>query len=385
MSPLDPDQNQGGMIFALAPSFASDGRAFATVETVGLTSSASECTVLTSQNRGGDWSVAIRPLPATGCEQVRAIGSGGDFSLLVRRAGQWSATPAGLGARILDRLQEGPGLAAPVPYPVLAITPAPDWTRDRTAFVGAWGGGIWSYGADVRRTDGRLPCASEVGSAFRLTWEAEAWVHGWLGGASSSERRVRVREVEYEPSRVVDLATASAGQETEEYVNWDLRAYWTEDEEPAWIRISQGYWTSHRKGDVPWPDGPYELLEGAMQRFEGGTMFRLFRPNGPGSTLVLVGRDGRGAWRELADGPALAATPARLPDSTGLPDSIAPATPTSLPDRSAVPATPASLSDPAVPPAPPGLPDQSAVPATPATLPERPAVPLTPAVLPPAP
>jgi hypothetical protein len=161
---------------------------------------------------------------------------------------------------------------------------------------------------------------------------------------------VRIREAEYAPRRVVDLATSSAGQETGEYVTWDLRAYWTEDEEPGWIRISQGYWTSHRKGDVPWPEGPYEVLEGAIQRFEGGTMFRLLRTAGLGSTLVLVGRDSRGAWRELTDGPAMAATPASLPTF-------------------AVPAAPAGLSDPPMLAPPPSLPDRFAVPATPASLP----------------
>jgi hypothetical protein len=369
MPPLAQAQNQGRATVALSPSFAVDGHAFAAVESAGPTSDSAGCTVLGSDNRGRDWGVAIRTGPASGCERVHAIGSGSDFSLLVRRGGQWSATPGGFGERLLERLQEGPSLASPVPYPVLAITPTPDWARDRSAFVGAWGGGVWFYGPDARRTDGRLPCATEVGSGFHLTWEAEAWVHGWLGCAASPERRVRIREAAYAPSRVPNLAASGPGPEPEDYVNWDLRAYWTEDEEPGWFRISQGYWTSHRKGDLPWPAGSYELLEGAVQRFEGGAMFRLFRPNGPGSTLVLVGRDSRGSWRDLpdrTDRPAMPATPAILPTIV-------------------VSAPPAGLPDAPVPAPPPNLPDRSAVPATPATLPDRFAVPATPAVLPPAP
>jgi hypothetical protein len=186
-------------------------------------------------------------------------------------------------------------------------------------FLGAWGGGIWTYGPEVRRTDGRLPCPLEAGPSFRLVWEAEAWVHGWLGCATSAERRVRIREAEYPPNRVNDLAIAAAGLGSTEPVAWDLRAYWTEDEEPGWFRISETSWTSHRKGDLPWPQSPVEMLDGSVQRFEGGVMLRLHRMQGADSTLVLLGRDSRGSWRELHDvAPARAvqATPATLPSRT---------------------------------------------------------------------
>jgi hypothetical protein len=194
------------------------------------------------------------------------------------------------------------------------IVPPPDFPRDRTVFVGAWGGGIWTYGAEVRRTDGRLPCPTEVGPTFRQTWDTEAWAHGWLGCASSGERQVRIRETEYPPSRILDVVAAS-----EELVVWDLRAYWTEDDEPGWYRISQGYWTAHQKGDLPWPDGPIEVLDGTVQRFEGGTMIHLTRGTNPGATLVLIGRDRRGSWRELPEGPVAPATPTAIVPATPSP------------------------------------------------------------------
>jgi hypothetical protein len=318
---LVPSQNHSQVTLFLSPNFAQDGLAFAAVDNAGPTPASSGCTVLATSNRGVDWTVAIPAVSYYGCEQTRAVGAGADFSLMVRRGGQWRATP-GIGERLLERLREGPAIASPVPYPVSVVVSPPDFPRDRTVFVGGWGGGIWSYGTEARRTDGRLPCPTEVGATFRQIWDAEAWVHGWLGCASSAERRVRIRETEYPPSRILDVAVEFPAEGVEPVV-WDLRAYWTEDEEPGWYRISQGNWTAHRKGDLPWPEGPIAMVEGTIQRFEGGTMMHLTRGGSPGATLVLVGRDGRGSWRELLDG-AAAPAPTPLPVIPSPPPTLIP-------------------------------------------------------------
>lgn len=297
VAPLIPERDQRRVALVLSPGFSADGRAFATVDVAAPTSAGSTCTVLATESRGREWSVALPPLPSATCDEIRALGSGREFSLLVRRGGEWTATPGGTGERLLQSIPEGPGIAAPVPNPVTAIVPGPDQTRDRSVFVGAWGGGIWAYGTNVQRTDGRLPCAVEAGPAFRGVWETEAWVHGWLGCATAAERRTRVREVEFGPVRLSEIGATTADGEDE--MMWDLRALWPEDDDAGWYRLSQGSWTFHRSGELPWPEGPSRLLEGAVQHFEGGLMLRLTRPDGSSATLVLVGRTGRGSWREV--------------------------------------------------------------------------------------
>ena len=212
---------------------------------------------------------------------------------------------------MLQRAPEGPGFAAPVPYAVTSIVPAPDRLRDQSVFVGAWGGGIWGYGSDVRRTDGRMLCPTEVAPTFRQIYETEGWVHGWLGCATGAERRARVRELDYQPVRLPDLG----GQgDTGERVTWDLRGYWTEDEDPVWIRLTEYSWTGMRKGDVPWPNGLYDLYDATLQRFEGGTMIHVTRRLQPSSTLVLIGRGDSGSWREIPDAPG--AIPPPTPTAT---------------------------------------------------------------------
>ncbi len=312
---LAPQENQGEVTLALSPTFAGDGRAFAAVEFMGPTPASAGCTVLSSENAGRDWSVAVPPVPYSGCERVQTVGGGVDFSMLVRRGGQWSATPGGLGERLLQRASEGPALAAPVPYAISSIVPAADALRDSSVFVGAWGGGIWAYGTDVRRTDGRLMCLTEVGPTFRQLYESEGWVHGWLGCATGAERRVTVRELEYQPRQLPNLTAASDG-ESEDLVTWDLRGYWTEDDDPIWFRLSEHSWSGLRKGDVPWPNGLFDVLDATLQRFDGGLLIRLNRGSQPGSTLVLIGRGDSGSWRELPDGPAAIAT--ATPPATSL-------------------------------------------------------------------
>jgi photosystem II stability/assembly factor-like uncharacterized protein len=305
---LSPEQNQGEVTLAFSPNFANDGRAFAAVDYVGPTPASSGCTVLGTANGGRDWTVVVPPVSYYGCERVQAAGSGLDFSLLVRRGGQWTATPGGLGERLLQRVPEGPGLASPVPYAVTSIVPARDGLRDGTLFVGAWGGGIWTFGPDVRRTDGRLLCPTEVAPGFRQVYDTEGWVHGWLGCATGAERRTRVRELEYPPTRLPSLG--GSDDHAGEPVAWDLRAYWPEDDDPLWIRLSERSWSGLRKGDVPWPNGLYDIVDATLQRFDGGIMLRVTRSLQPGSTLVLIGRGESGTWREVPDAPGAGATTA---------------------------------------------------------------------------
>jgi len=305
---LSPEQNQGEVTLAFSSSFVNDSRAFVAVDYVGPTPASSGCTVLSSENGGRDWTVVVRPVSYYGCERVQAVGSGLDFSLLVRRGGQWAATPGGIGERMLLHVPEGPGLESPVPYAVTSIIPAPDRLRETAIFVGAWGGGIWSYGTDVRRTDGRLLCPTEVAPGFRQIYDTEGWVHGWLGCATGAERRARVRELEYQPVRLPSLGPGVDDQ-AGELVTWDLRGYWTEDEDPVWLRLTERSWAGLRKGDVPWPNGLYDLFDATLQRFDGGIMLHVTRGIQPGSTLVLIGRGDTGTWREFPDAPGASPTP----------------------------------------------------------------------------
>ena len=89
------------------------------------------------------------------------------------------------------------------------------------------------------------------------------------------------------------------------------RAFWTEDEDPSWYEVTDtqpggsGDWEERSKAERPLPPGREQVADGAVQRFEGGMMLFLPRPEGPRTILVLaaeirgIGRDA--SWREFPD------------------------------------------------------------------------------------
>src|SRR5205085_5316117 len=91
-----------------------------------------------------------------------------------------------------------------------------------------------------------------------------------------------------------------------------LRAYWTEDTEPRWYQLFETFWLAPNKEDLGWPDEPYQVLDGSVQRFAGGVLFRLPRADGAASIVQLVGDGESGPWREIVAPPIAPAGSATL-------------------------------------------------------------------------
>jgi hypothetical protein len=104
-------------------------------------------------------------------------------------------------------------------------------------------------------------------------------VRGQLGCPLEAEQGVRVRERQLAESR----------------------GYWTEDDRPEWFELferTSRFWSARAKGERPWPDEPDQVLDGAVQPFEGGTMLFLA---GQDSRRILVLFGTGGNWLELPD------------------------------------------------------------------------------------
>ena len=124
-----------------------------------------------------------------------------------------------------------------------------------------------------------------------------AWARQVLGCPLEPDRPVRIREGHF---------VGSAGQPT--------RALWPEDDQPYWFELSEfeggrRAWTTWGKRESPWPPvlpsprpqpaAPEQALQGAIERFEGGTMLWLSYPDG--RRVILVLGDLAREWREVPD------------------------------------------------------------------------------------
>jgi hypothetical protein len=79
------------------------------------------------------------------------------------------------------------------------------------------------------------------------------------------------------------------------------REYWLQDDSADWFEVGEYRWAARSKADAPWTPEPDRTVDGAIQRFEGGTMLFLPKPDGPGTVLVLSEPDH--GWRERPDTP----------------------------------------------------------------------------------
>jgi hypothetical protein len=289
---------QTSMRFALSPTYSADGAAFAVINNAGPSARRFGCTVVRTDDAGGRWRSVVRAVLSDTCSNVVSMGSGTDFSVLVRRGAQWASTTGGLADRILKRLQEGPAELSPVSYSIASALAAPQRALDTSVFVGAWGGGVWLFGPGAQTTDGRLPCPFDPGPSFRQTWEFDPLIRGWLGCATTTEQTVRLRE----------MRNRRQGRA--------LRAYWSEDPEPRWYQLYETFWMSLSKDEKPWPtDDPYQIVEGQQQRFAGGWLLRVPRANGTPTMLQIVGDGDNGQWREIAAPTPFAVQPTVAPPS----------------------------------------------------------------------
>jgi hypothetical protein len=99
-------------------------------------------------------------------------------------------------------------------------------------------------------------------------------------GSSDFERPVRIRERRFAESL----------------------GYWTEDDHPEWFELFERpntFWSGRSKSELPWSEEPDRVLDGAIQRFEGGAMLFLPRSDADRAILVLIGTGSD--WRELPD------------------------------------------------------------------------------------
>jgi hypothetical protein len=148
-------------------------------------------------------------------------------------------------------------------------------------------GGVWAVGAGARATAGLLPCAAGAVGGFGRVWQAEAWARDRLGCPLAPEAGVRIRT-----GVVVGGANVRSGDAPG-------HGYWPENDWPDWFELAGTGWTARAKAERPWAVTSAQALDGAAQRFAGGTMLWLPHPDGRRVILVLAEPDQQ--WREWSD------------------------------------------------------------------------------------
>ncbi len=277
--PVSRFEGTGRVAVAMSPSFADDGAAVRIRNSSGFTPASSTCVVSRSADGGATWEEAIRPGSYEACADPLMFGGGGNVGALVQKSYTWhfsrdgGATWRGLSAPVssITQLQR-------------AVAPSPRFGLDGVVFVGTSYGGVWAVGPGVQPTFGHLPCQAETTGGFARVLDAELKARAWLGCPLESERPVQVIE------RRIGLK----------------RGFWTEDYNPHWFEVSDGppdrwnAWKAIARAQQAMPEGPEQVVDSAVQRFEGGWMLFLPRPDGPRTILVLAG-PASGEWRELPD------------------------------------------------------------------------------------
>lgn len=269
---------------ALSSSFAADGTALRAENRAAVVRQRPQdasCSVSRTADGGTTWTEVVAPGAYESCAGLRLLGDGETLTGLVRKNQAWlRSTDGGL---TWDRF---PPQAA-----VRTVVPSPQFARDRTLLVGSGANGIRALGPDVRSTEGRLACPAEAGGGFGRILEADQTIRLRLGCPLAPEQVVQIRE------RRIGVA----------------RAFWTEDDDPTWYEATDspperpGKWMLHAKAEDPLPPGREQVVDGAVQRFGGGTMLFLPRPEGPRTILVLMKENApedpefEAAWRELPD------------------------------------------------------------------------------------
>lgn len=265
----------------MSPTFAADGTVLAAVSGSFLTPASSSCTVHRSANGGDTWVQVIEPHSYESCSELMLLRHGDVLTGLVRKGfPQWFQSVDGgaswhsFGPAVSDSLSSA-----------LAITPSPSFARDGLLFVGGQIGGVWALGPGVEATSGSLPCSANVVGGFGRAISADLKTRAWLGCALESERPVEIQERALDRMRAIRLV--------------DDPSQWFEldDEQPdGWSP-----WSRRASAERPFPMGPESPLDGAVQRFDGGTMLFLPRPDGRRTILVLAQSVSSREWRETPD------------------------------------------------------------------------------------
>ena len=159
---------------------------------------------------------------------------------------------------------------------------------DRTAFVGG-DAGVWAKGPSARATVGTIGrCAASTGAGFQRMLDLDPLSRAFLGCAAEPERAIQFREIR-------DANT--------------LRL-WPDDEPPDWYEVvggleprvgnvwmpPAGSWIVQKKTERPWAHLPESSVSGTIQRFGGGVILRLERPEGGGTFLLQERGRNRFRW-----------------------------------------------------------------------------------------
>jgi photosystem II stability/assembly factor-like uncharacterized protein len=254
--------NRAGVGLALSPSFAADGVAVLTESSAQTSPASANCRVRRSGDGGSTWNEAIRPGSYEGCGATVLANGGADLLAFVPKGTSVMRSSDG-------GLTWGAGLPGGAGTAAAAAAPG-----DASALVGSTTGDVWRLRA-VAGDAVALACPATPVHGFGRVWATEAELRFALGCPRGPERAARIR---VRPAR-------------------EGTAYWTEDDDAQWHELFGTAWVRHERASTPWPGPPEEVVDGAVQRFAGGMMLWLPRPDGRRTILVLSGR----APREVAE------------------------------------------------------------------------------------
>jgi photosystem II stability/assembly factor-like uncharacterized protein len=254
----------------ISSDFARDGIALLLRSATHQSPASSNCRIRRTEDHGDSWQGVNRGAQYESCRALRVSGSGGTLVAhyhLTRYPNQNSWE------RSEDSGRTFRGLAPPLQEPI--TEPGPLETRGPMSLVGTRRLGVWEYGPGARTARAILPCARDPVGGFGRAYQ-EPNVRVYLGCPIEDEHPVRVR--------VQPMAQESDPNRT---------GYWTEDENPDWFDVRAPGWVDVKRKNTEdtfrgWPDGEVTIVDGVTQRFAGGTMIWLPRPDGSHSILVLA-------------------------------------------------------------------------------------------------